>query len=267
MNSTASPSQRLKSKFVNGETVFGLWVTLQSATVSEMAGLLGLDWICVDMEHSSLDLQDVGNHLRALSRSSTVGLVRISGIDHGLIQKVFGLGAHGILVPRIKTAEEVARAVSYAKYPPQGLRGMGVERATLWGRGRARAKTANGNTMVFPMIETVDAGKNIESIMQVPGIDGFVFGPADYSAAAGFPGEWEGPGVAAELIRIKDQIRARHFPCGVAITDPANGHARVGQGFQMIALGVDSSILIKSLAEMLTTLGRSVDPDVWNQEL
>jgi 2-keto-3-deoxy-L-rhamnonate aldolase RhmA len=121
--------------------------------------------------------------------------------------------------------------------------------------------------MVFPMIETVDAGKNIEAILQVPGIDGFVFGPADYSAFAGFPGEWEVPGVAAELIRIKDQVRAKSFPCGVAITDPANGRARVEQGFQMIGLGVDCSILIKTLAEMLTALGRSVDPAVWGQEL
>lgn len=267
MASALTPSQKLKNKLRSGETAFGLWVTLQSPTVTEMAAFIGLDWVCIDTEHGSLDLQDVANHLRALSRSSTAGLVRITGIDHGLIQRILGMRAHGILVPRIRTAEEVAQAVTYAKYPPQGLRGMGVERATLWGRGRTRAKTANQETMVFPMIETVDAGKNIDSILKVPGTDGFVFGPADYSASAGFPGEWEGPGVADELIRIKDHVRAKGFPCGVAITDPANGRARVEQGFQMIALGVDCAILIKSMAEMLTALGRPVESTVWNQEL
>jgi 4-hydroxy-2-oxoheptanedioate aldolase len=88
-------------------------------------------------------------------------------------------------VPRIRTVEEVERAVCFAKYPPRGLRGMGVERATSWGKGMAHAKTANQGTIVLPMIETVDPGKNLEAIMQVPDVDGFFFGPADFSASAG----------------------------------------------------------------------------------
>ena len=103
------------------------------------------------------------------------------------------MGANGILVPRVRSAEEVERAVSFAKYPPRGLRGMGVETATAWGVDLASAKDANTSTIVIPTIETIEAAKDIEAIMQVADVDGFFIGPSDLSASAGFAGEWEGP--------------------------------------------------------------------------
>jgi 2-dehydro-3-deoxyglucarate aldolase/4-hydroxy-2-oxoheptanedioate aldolase len=267
MTESVNAGDRLRQKLQNRETTFGLWVTMESPTVSEIAARLGLDWICIDTEHGELDLQEVANHLRAISRSSTAGLVRIAEIEHGLIQRTLGLGAHGIMVPRIRTAEEVERAVCFAKYPPRGLRGMGVERATSWGRGLAHAKTANQRTIVLPMIETVDSGKNLEAIMQVPDIDGFFFGPADFSASAGFVGEWEGPGIANELVRIKDRLRAQGFPCGIVGTDANNGKFRIGQGFQMIGLGVDCTLLIKTVTELMETLGKLPDPGAWRPDV
>lgn len=267
MTERVNPGDRLRQKLRNGETTFGLWVTMESPTVSEIAARLGLDWVLIDNEHGELDLQEVANHLRAISRSSTAGLVRIPEIEHGLIQRTLGLGAHGIMIPRIRTAEEVERAVSFAKYPPRGVRGMGVERATSWGRGIAHCKTANQRTLVLPMIETVDSGKNLEAIMKVPDVDGFFFGPADYSATAGFVGEWEGPGVADELVRIKDRLRANSFPCGIMGTDANNAKFRIGQGFQMIGLGVDCTLLVKTLSELLENLGRPLPATVWNPDL
>jgi 2-keto-3-deoxy-L-rhamnonate aldolase RhmA len=267
MTESVNAGVRLREKLRNGETTFGLWVTMESPTASEIAARMGLDWICIDTEHGELDLQEVANHLRAISRSSTAALVRIPGIEHGLIQRTLGLGAHGIIVPRIRTAEEIERAVCFAKYPPRGLRGMGVERATAWGKGRADANTANQRTIILPMIETVDSGKNLEAIMQVSDVDGFFFGPADYSASAGFVGEWEGPGVAEELIRIKDRLRARGFPCGIVGTDANDGKFRISQGFQMIGVGVDCTLLVKAIAEMMETLGRPVDLSVWSPNL
>ena len=253
----------LKEKLRGKETVLGVWITLESPTISEIAAHIGLSWICIDTEHSDLDLQCVANHLRAINRSSTTGFVRIPRIDQAFIQSVLGFGAHGILVPRIRGAEELERAVSFSKYPPRGSRGMGVERSTLWGKGLAHAKKANQDTMVIPMIETVDAGRNIEAIMSVPDVDGFFFGPADFSASAGSPGEWEGSGIADKLLEIKERIRARHFPCGIMATDVSNGKLRIDQGFQMIGLGVDSSLLIRAIAEMMNDLGRPLQPKVW----
>jgi 2-keto-3-deoxy-L-rhamnonate aldolase RhmA len=78
MHPTQSVGRKLKDKLRSGETTFGLWVTLESPTVSEIAARVGLDWICVDLEHGELDLQEVTNHLRAIRNTGTACLVRIS---------------------------------------------------------------------------------------------------------------------------------------------------------------------------------------------
>src|SRR5438552_3365323 len=99
---TVTNSEHLKRMLAEGQTALGLWITLESATVSEIAAHLGLDWVCIDLEHGELDYQEVASHLRALRRSKTVALVRVRSVDHGQIQKVIGLGADGIIVPRIR---------------------------------------------------------------------------------------------------------------------------------------------------------------------
>jgi 2-keto-3-deoxy-L-rhamnonate aldolase RhmA len=252
-----TPSQSLKQKLQNDEIALGLWITLETPTVSEIAAQIGLDWVCIDTEHSGLDFQDIANHLRALNGTRTAALVRIPGIDQGLIQKVLGLGAHGILVPRVRTAEEVELAVRFAKYPPRGSRGMGIERSTAWGKGMRRVSEANEETMVVPMIETVDSGRNIDAIMRVPGIDGFFFGPADYSASVGFPGEWEGPGVAEQLIEIENRIREQRYPSGIVVKSPEDRNLRIQQGFRIIGLGVDSTIFVNAVTDLVNLIGRS----------
>lgn len=264
MNSPISAGRKLKQKLKSGQTALGLWVTLESPSITEMAVLLELDWICIDTEHGHLDFKEVLEHIRAANRSGVALIVRVQEIEQGVIKRVLDLGADGIIVPQICTAEEVERAVYFAKYPPRGFRGVGGERATLWGKGLSRARSADENTLVIPIIETVAAGKNIDLITQVPGVDAFFFGPADFSSSSGYLGHWEGPGVADEIIRIKDRIRARGFACGIMATDASNGQARLEQGFQMIGIGADAGLLIRGMSDMLQALGRPVKPETWD---
>ena len=136
---------------------------------------------------------------------------------------------------------------------------MGGERATYWGRRlRDYTEVANQETMVIPMMETVPAGDQIESILNVPGVDAIYFGPADYSSSAGFLGEWEGPGVAERLVEIKDRIRSKNVPCGIMATDVGNALERQRQGFQMVGIGSDTGLLIRSTLETLKAFDRAV---------
>jgi 2-keto-3-deoxy-L-rhamnonate aldolase RhmA len=253
----------LKNKLRTGDHTFGLWVTLESPTISEIARQVALDWVCIDLEHGELDFQELTNHLRALRGSNVACLVRIPDIQHGLIQRVLGIGAHGILVPRIRTAEEVELAVRFAKYPPRGVRGMGVERSTLWGMNNNSAKYANEDTLVIPLMETVDAGRNLDTILQVPDLDGFFFGPADYSASAGYVGDWEGPKVAEELLNIKNRIHEKGLACGIVCRDSQDGCKRRQQGFQMIGVGVDSTLFAKMLVSIMQGVNATLSPELW----
>src|SRR2546426_4472931 len=108
----------IREKLAADLPVYGLWVTLESASISEMAVALGLDWIVIDAEHGHLDWKDILEHIRVTVRSDTVVLVRIAELNSGLIKRVLDIGADGVVVPWVETAEQLRQAVAFARYPP-----------------------------------------------------------------------------------------------------------------------------------------------------
>jgi quercetin dioxygenase-like cupin family protein len=147
--------------------------------------------------------------------------------------------------------------VKFAHYPPAGLRGIGAERATAWGQCIPQhVAEAGENVLVVPIIESVRGGQNIGEMVQVDGVDMFIIGPADYSSSAGFAGQWEGPGIAEQILQIKNTIAAAGKSCGLVATSEANLLERREQGFRMIGLGSDCSFLIRGIRSMLATAGR-----------
>src|SRR6266436_8298225 len=154
--------QKLRKKLAADEAVYGLWVTLESASISEMAVALGLDWIVIDAEHGHLDWKEILEHVRATVRSDTVALVRVAELNAGLIKRALDIGADGVVVPWVESADQLRQAVSFAHYPPDGVRGIGAERATCWGQCFVEhTAEANENVLVIPIIESVRGGRNI----------------------------------------------------------------------------------------------------------
>ena len=249
--------RKLRQKLASHAPAVGLWVTLESPSITEMAVALGVDWVVIDAEHGHLDWNDILNHIRATVRSDTVALVRVSEANIGLIKRALDIGADGVVVPWIESVDQLREAVRFAHYPPEGLRGIGAERATCWGRCFTQAvNEADEHVLVIPIIETVRAGKNIDAICGVEGVEILWLGPADYSSTAGFPGQWEGPGVADQLLRVKDVIRAHGKHAGVIATSNDNLTQRSMQGFAMLGLGMDGGLLLRSLSGALATVGR-----------
>ncbi len=249
--------RKFRRKLAESQSVYGLWVTLESASISEMAVALGLDWVVVDAEHGHLDWGDILAHIRSTVRSDTVVLVRIAELSLGLIKRALDIGADGVVVPWVESVEQLRQAVAYAHYPPSGVRGIGAERATCWGRCfSAHVEDANEHVLVVPIIETVKAGANIEALCKVEGVEAFFLGPADYSSTAGYPGQWEGPGVAEKLLAIKDTIRRHGKHCGVVATSNENLCARRDQGFSMLGVGLDGGLLLRGLSDSLAAIGQ-----------
>lgn len=244
--------QSMRKKLAEQQAVYGLWVTLDAASITEIAVHCGLDWVVIDAEHGHLDWHDITEHVRAAVRSNTVVLVRISNIDEGIIKRVLDIGADGIVVPHIESAAEWNKALWYARYPPAGMRGIGAERATKWGSAFAQhVQDANENLMMIPIIESVKGGDNIDEIMAVPGTEIVFFGPADFSASAGFAGEWEGGDVAASIQNIKNKIIAAGKNCGVMVRSKQDLQHRHEQGFRMLSIGADAGLLLKNIKSFL----------------
>ena len=260
--------RNLREKLSADIPVYGLWITLESPALTEMAVALGMDWVVIDAEHSHLDLAEIVAHVRATVRSRTVAFVRIVQRDTGLVKRVLDIGADGVAAPWINTAEDLQALVQDSRYPPAGRRGVGGDRATVWGQCfREHAQDANDHVLVLPNIEHVAVASEMSAMCAVDGSELFFFGPADFSATAGHVGQWEGPGVAEEILRLKDTIRAAGKHAGVIATSVEDLHRRREQGFRMIGLGTDVGLMMEALHTRLGAVGidrrpaTSLDPD------
>src|SRR4051794_11748322 len=208
--------RKLRQKLSANQPVYGLWVTLEAPSITEMAVALGADWVVIDAEHGHLDWKEIVEHLRATVRSDTVALVRIAELNSALIKRVLDLGADGVVIPWIESAEQLEQAIRFARYPLEGVRGIGAERATAWGQALAEhTAEANDHVLVVPIIETVRTAAQVPAMCQVEGAELFFFGPADYSSTAGYRGQWEGPGIAEQILQLKDTIRQAGKNCGL----------------------------------------------------
>ena len=250
--------------FARKRPALGIWVTLESPSITEIAATMGLDWVVIDAEHGHLDLKEVMEHLRATRGSKTLPLVRVQEVEQGLIKRVLDIGAAGILVPQVRNAQEVAQAVRFAKYPPEGIRGIGAERATRWGMGiRSHVRVANRRTLVIPIVECVEAMEDFPAILRVRGVDAIFFGPHDLAASMGYPGVWNHPELMPRILAMRKEAARQGVPCGILAPTAQEAKLRERQGFRMIAVGIDTVLMIGALGDMLAALGRSVPPSAW----
>jgi 2-keto-3-deoxy-L-rhamnonate aldolase RhmA/quercetin dioxygenase-like cupin family protein len=248
--------QALRRRLALDLPVFGLWVTLEAPAVTEMAVALGVDWVVIDTEHGHLDWKEVVEHLRATVRSDTVALVRIPELNGAAIKRALDLGADGVVVPWVESADQLREAVRLARYPVEGARGIGAERATAWGQCLVEhTAEANDHVLVVPIIETIRTAPAVPEMAAVSGVELYFFGPADFSASAGHRGQWEGPGVARAILDARDVIRRAGRHCGVLSTGIDNLHERLRQGFRMVGLGQDTGLLLRSLRATLASVG------------
>lgn len=126
-------NSRLRQKLKDRETAFVLWVTLEAPAVTEVAALLGVDWVCIDLEHGYIDYKSIANHLTAARGSDLSVFVRPPSQNLESIKRPLDMGAHGIILPLVDSAEEVRQAYEHFYYPPIGNRGLGGERSGKWG--------------------------------------------------------------------------------------------------------------------------------------
>ena len=256
--------EKLRRKHKAKEPLYGLWCTLEAPSIAEIAATLGLDWICVDLEHGHLGWREVIEHVRAVRGSETAVFLRVPELQQSAIKRALDIGAHGVLIPLIRTRAELELGMQYAKYPPVGKRGVGGERAVKWGLAfREYLKDADGQTLVIPLIETREAAENIDQILGVPGLEMIFFGPADLSASYGHLGEWEGPGMAQLILDIRAKTAQRGIGSGIMSLDASDACKRRDQGFTMIGLGSDAGMMIRSINGAFTALGAKPSSHIW----
>lgn len=196
----------LKERLHAGERIQGCLLRLPSETLLEMTAVAGFDYAVVDCEHGPADLVSLQQHIRAADAYGMPVLVRVGENEPALILRVLDLGAEGVIVPHVDTAEQARAAVVAAHYPPTGERGFATySRAGRFGRGIAEhLADAERTTLVIPMLETARACDNAAEILAVSGVDSVLVGPADLSVAM----NRSGPADPEVVERIAGVVRA-----------------------------------------------------------
>jgi 2-keto-3-deoxy-L-rhamnonate aldolase RhmA len=246
----------LREKLQRGEFTQGLWITLSNPAVTEFAAELGLDWVCVDMEHGATSYADVANHVRAAKGTGVAVFVRVPTISVDAIARCLDLGVDGIVLPLVRSSDDILRAMDYMLYPPRGSRGLGGERAQKWGLGvEEYIASANDELILMPMIEHKDAVSAIDDILSIPGLDHFFIGPGDLSSSLGHIGQWDTAETAAAIAHVLSRAQVHGVTAGIYAIGPDDTRKRVEQGFRIIAIGSDLALMGKQIRSDQEVLG------------
>ena len=247
----------LKNKLKNNQLTLGSWITIPSTDVVEILASANFEWLCIDMEHSSIDLEMAKLLILTIQSKGMKALVRVPKNEEVVIKRVLDSGADGIIVPMIKTKEEAIEAVEYAKYPPVGKRGVGLYRAQDYGTGLEKYKKwVDEEIVVIAQIEHIEAVNNIEDILQVEGIDGTIVGPNDLSGSMGFPGEYYREDVKKAINDIKIACEKYNKPYGFHVieSDPTKLQERIDEGCTFLAYSLDFFFLGDSARAGMKTI-------------
>src|SRR3954447_15865763 len=234
-----------------GKVAIGLGLRqARTVDVAQIARTCGFDWLFIDCEHNSMDL-DTACQIAAASLSIGITpLVRVAGLEHWHASRALDNGAQGIVVPHVDSRAEAERVASACRYPPLGHRSMGGGLQQLGFEPMAlgeAARVVNEETLVVVMIESPQGVANCEEIASVRGIDALLIGTNDLCFEMGIPGQFNDPRVAEAYKKVIAACR-RHgkFPGMGGMYTPELLERHIGMGVQLILSGSDFSLLLQA---------------------
>lgn len=234
----------------------GFW-QLRSQEIPRLLAGAGFDWIFLDTEHGGFDLETVQDICRVANLSGIAPIVRVGDMQYTLVARSLDCGAQGIIFPRVESPELLAQAVSWTKFPPQGIRGFGLSTPQL-GYGKVKLGEAvehvNRNTLVVLQIETVRAFEAREELLSVPGIDAVLIGPADLSISLGVPGEFQDSRMVKTMEAIVESCRAHGVAPGTHARSSSLAKFWKDRGMLFLSCGNELAFLHERAADVVREL-------------
>lgn len=246
----------IKEIWAQGRPVINGWCSIPSSFSAEIMAHQGFDSITIDLQHGLVDYQVAVTMLQAISTTPVIPLTRVPWNDPGQLMKVLDAGSYGVICPMINTPEDAESLVKACKYPPVGFRSFGPIRAKYYGGGATHGGGdyhiyANDETLIIPQIETREAIRNLDAILDVPGISAIYIGPSDLSMGLGHePRKGQGDAEVVEAKEIILETAIRHgIPAGIHTNSTAVAIEMIKRGFRLTSLQSDDRFLMSKAKE------------------
>lgn len=254
----------LRTALENGDTVVGPIARTSSPAVIEVYGELDFDFVFVDFEHGNRSPLD-SHHVEHLVRAGVIGeiepLVRVPAARPPMIRKVLDTGTTTVLIPRVKTAEEVRKAVEASRYEYRGEPGErgfpGESQANLWGRNtEGYRQREDSNNLVGINIETAEAIQNLDEILSVPDLGFVLIGPGDLATSLGVASEGSDSELRKAMDRVQDACLSADVPVGTVATTPEEANEAIDQEYQLVLMGSEIRLIRSVYSTWLEEIDR-----------
>lgn len=248
----------IREKVLAGEFLAGVWCNLASSLTAEIAASAGYDWLLIDQEHGPGDNETLMGQLQAVGQRSCAPIVRIVWNEMPRFKRALDLGAMGIMVPYVQTVADAEKAVSYMRYPPEGLRGAAISpRATGYGvHFDSYYSEANRKLLSVHQIETARAVENVQDIARVDGVDVLFVGPLDLSLSVGMPKRFEDPEYRKLLSKVALCAKEAGKAAGILLPSIRLVDMVHEMGYTFIAVSSDSGMVVEGMKNNMAAFNR-----------
>lgn len=234
--------------------LLGTVVTSPSPALAEALSNTSIDWLCFDMEHSTLDIATVQSMIQAMN-PKCMSFIRIEEPSAVFVKRALDTGCDGVIIPQVNSAEIAAAMVTAGKFPPAGGRSIGLGRALGYGNGLVeKLRTANEDSALIVQIEHRDAVAQAAAIASCPGIDAVFVGPYDLSGSLGKPANVADEQVQTAIDQVIAVARQKGKPAGIFVGSEDAARKEIARGFTFIAVGADVLRLTSSVQATVSAI-------------
>ena len=252
-------SNTLKQLLRSDKPAVGTWLSLGSITAARFLARSGFDWLCIDVEHSLVNVETTTHILGAIADAGGVPLARVPSNRHDHIKRVLDNGGYGVVVPMVNTKQEATDAVAACLYPPTGTRSVGgsVHALNFSATPTDYYAKANDEIAVILQCEHIDAVRDFDAVYGIPGIDAVFVGPNDLAASMRTPdGKPPHPDAFKEaLAEILAGCKRNKVAPGIHTFGAEEARMRIEEGWQFIAVGSELKLMLDASKKTTDALG------------
>jgi len=253
---------RVKKAMEDGKTVIGtMIVETRTPEIPRMMAAAGFDFVFIDTEHATYDLDTVKDMIRAGKASGLTCLVRVPDAEYHLIARTLDAGAQGVMVPRVEDRETVERIVRAAKYPPWGERGYGprpiitdYQQLSM----KERIAELNEDTVIVIQVERKKAIEDIDDLLSIKGVDVALIGPNDLSISLGVPGDINSEPMIDAIQKVVDACEKRHIASGIHVPDMETLLFWKRRGMRMLTYSTEANMLLSSATQAVNEIRKQL---------